>query len=163
MKHITAEPVDSVESFPIAIVVSHFNRPVTNELQRGALRELIRRGLSEQDITLVEVPGAVEIPLVVQRLAMQKKVAAIIALGAVIRGETSHYDYVCEQVSQGCQRVALDYNIPVIFGVLTTDDEAQAWERLGGRHGHKGIDAADCAIAMQSILTQIDKISSNSD
>lgn len=156
MKHITADSRVVNGSFPIAIVVSSFNRSVTEELKKGALRRLSEQGFNPQDITLVEVPGAVEIPLIAKRLAMYKQVDAIIALGAVIRGETSHYDYVCEQVSNGCQRIALDYDIPVIFGVLTTEDEAQAWERLGGSHGHKGADAADCAIAMHKILRELD-------
>lgn len=156
MKHITAASTKAVMPFPIAIVVSSFNAPVTNELKQGALQKLSSYGFSEQDLTLIEVPGAVEIPLVVKRLAMQKQVSVIIALGAVIRGETSHYDYVCEQVSNGCQRIALDYDIPVIFGVLTTEDEDQAWERLGGRHGHKGVEAAECAVAMHEILKQLD-------
>ena len=157
MKHITADSPD-LGSFPIAIVVSAFNRLITDELKHGALKELTKRGFEDKDLPLIEVPGAIEIPLVVKRLAMQKKVAAIITLGAVIRGETSHYDYVCEQVSTGCQRVALDYDIPVIFGVLTTENEAQAWDRLGGKEGHKGAEAADCAIAMCKILEQLDKL-----
>ncbi|AHE66994.1 6,7-dimethyl-8-ribityllumazine synthase [Legionella oakridgensis ATCC 33761 = DSM 21215] len=104
---------------------------------------------------MVEVPGAVEIPLVAQQLAKHKQGKVIIALGAVIRGETTHYDYVCQQVSHGCQQVALQQNIPVIFGVLTTENEAQAWDRLGGNHGHKGMDAADAAITMYSVLQQL--------
>jgi 6,7-dimethyl-8-ribityllumazine synthase len=155
MKYISVDSYEVVQSFPIAIVVSLFHRSISNELQQGTLQQLLNRGVSEHDITLVEVPGSIEIPLIVKRLAMQKQVSAIIALGAVIRGETSHYDYVCEQVSQGCQRVSLDYDIPVIFGVLTTEDEAQAWDRLGGLHGHKGAEAADCAIAMHKILAQL--------
>jgi 6,7-dimethyl-8-ribityllumazine synthase len=155
MKHIIVDSFKVDKSFPIAIVVSVFNRSISNELQQGVLQQLLKQGVSLHDITLVEVPGAIEIPLIAKRLAMQKQVSAIITLGAVIRGETSHYDYVCEQVSQGCQRVALDYDIPVIFGVLTTEDEAQAWDRLGGQHGHKGADAADCAIAMHKILAQL--------
>jgi 6,7-dimethyl-8-ribityllumazine synthase len=73
----------------------------------------------------------------------------------VIRGETSHYDYVCEQVSQGCQQIALEFEVPVVFGILTTENEAQAWDRLGGQHGHKGVDSADCALAMHAILKRI--------
>jgi 6,7-dimethyl-8-ribityllumazine synthase len=155
MQHITVDSYKVDESFPIAIVLSLFNRSISNELKRGTLQQLANRGVSEHDIILVEVPGAIEIPLIAKRLAIQKQVSAIIALGTVIRGETSHYDYVCKQVSQGCQRVSLDHNIPIIFGVLTTEDEAQAWDRLGGRHGHKGADAADCAIAMHKILAQL--------
>lgn len=112
-------------------------------------------GFKSDDITLVEVPGAVEIPFVAQLLAKKQKVEVIVALGAVIRGETSHYDYVCDQVSQGCQRVMLDYNIPVVFGVLTTENDEQALDRAGGAHGHKGRDAIDCAVSMRSIKQQL--------
>ncbi|HBI21549.1 MAG TPA: 6,7-dimethyl-8-ribityllumazine synthase [Legionella sp.] len=141
-------------SFPIAIIVSQFNHDITQALLTGAIERLTSHGVSEQDITVVEVPGAIEIPFIAKRLAQKKKHAAIIALGAVIRGETTHYDYVCQQVSDGCQRVAFEFETPVIFGILTTENEAQAWDRLGGDHGHKGVDAADCALAMQSILQQ---------
>ncbi|CEG56555.1 6,7-dimethyl-8-ribityllumazine synthase [Legionella fallonii] len=155
MKEIKAVVTESNNTFPIALVVSTFNRSITNALKEGALSRLAELGFNANDITLVEVPGAVEIPFVVQLLAKKGLVHSIIALGAVIRGETSHYDYVCEQVSQGCQRVMLDFNIPVIFGVLTTEDEEQAWDRLGGKHGHKGRDMADCAVMMHSIQQQL--------
>ena len=115
----------------------------------------MERGIATQDILIVEVPGAVEIPVVAKQLAMQTKACVIIALGAVIRGETTHYDYVCQQVSEGCQRVALDHQIPVIFGVLTTENEAQAQDRVGGAHGHKGISAADAAIQMYLTLEKL--------
>jgi 6,7-dimethyl-8-ribityllumazine synthase len=100
----------------------------------------------------------VEIPLVAQSLAKTGRFAAIICLGAVIRGETGHYDYVCGQVSDGCQRVALDNDLPIIFGVLTTDNEEQALDRVGGRHGHKGREAADTAVTMISLLCQIEEM-----
>jgi len=155
VKHIKAENTNNHEPFPVAIIVSVFNRDITSELQKGAILRLAECGFDEHYITLVEVPGAVEIPLVAQRLAQKNKYGAVIALGAVIRGETSHYDYVCQQVSEGCQRVALEFEIPVIFGVLTTENEAQAWDRLGGKHGHKGVEAVDCALAMNAILKQL--------
>ncbi|KTD16958.1 6,7-dimethyl-8-ribityllumazine synthase [Legionella jordanis] len=158
MKHIKVDGNQEQCSFPVAIVVSRFNQEVTKELQRGAVERLNERGFRQEDICIIEVPGAVEIPLIAQRLAKSKQVKAIIALGAVIRGETSHYDYVCEQVSNGCQRVSLDYDIPVVFGILTTDNDAQAWDRLGGNHGHKGRDAADCAIEMQHILENLERV-----
>ncbi len=142
-------------SFPIAIIVSRFNDKITGALKEGAVERLMERGFRKEDISIIDVPGAVEIPLIAKVLAKQNRVKAIITLGAVIRGETTHYDYVCSQVSQGCQRVMLDYEIPVIFGVLTTENEAQAWDRLGGAHGHKGIDAAECAIEMVSLLGQL--------
>ncbi|MBN9227213.1 MULTISPECIES: 6,7-dimethyl-8-ribityllumazine synthase [Legionella] len=153
---ITAAAEDTiVSSFPIAIITSIFNRQVTKALQEGAISQLLKRGFNEHDIKSFEVPGAVEIPLITKRIAMQKKVQSIITLGAVIRGETSHYDLVCNMVSQGCLQVSLEYNIPVIFGVLTTDNEEQAWDRLGGKGGHKGVDVANAAIAMHQTLSQL--------
>jgi 6,7-dimethyl-8-ribityllumazine synthase len=155
MKHIKAHLNDHQEPFPIAIIVSRFNHDITDELLRGTLQRLQEKGFTGDNITVIEVPGAVEIPFIAQQLAKKKQYQVLIALGAVIRGETSHYDYVCQQVSDGCQRVALAFDVPVIFGVLTTDTEAQARERLGGHHGHKGIDAADCAMAMVTILKHL--------
>jgi 6,7-dimethyl-8-ribityllumazine synthase len=139
----------------IAIIVSEFNQDITQELWKGAYEHLIAQGFTDANLIRIDVPGAVEIPLVAQKLAKTKKYGAIIALGAVIRGETSHYDYVCQYVTNGCLRVALDFELPVIFGVLTTENEQQAWDRLGGAHGHKGVDAAECALKMQRILKQL--------
>lgn len=155
MKYIKAELMDHPVSFPLAMVVSRFNAEITQALEQGAIQQLQDRGFSMNDITIIEVPGAIEIPFIAKQLAQSKRYDVIIALGAVIRGDTSHYDYVCQQVSDGCQRVAIDHDTPVIFGILTTENEAQAWERLGGSHGHKGMDAVDTAIAMQAILRQL--------
>ncbi len=155
MNHIKANLNEHHAPFPIAIVVSQFNRDITQALEDGALQRLAEYGFSSDHLTVVEVPGAVEIPLTAKYLAKKKHYGAIIALGAVIRGETSHYDYVCEQVSQGCQQIALEFEVPVVFGILTTENEAQAWDRLGGQHGHKGVDSADCALAMHAILKRI--------
>ncbi len=157
MVHIKAVPGNQGVSFSVAIIVSQFNHDITQALLAGAVKHLLAHGICEQDIMVIEVPGAVEIPFIAQRLAKQNHHAVIIALGAVIRGDTTHYDYVCQQVSDGCQRVALAFETPVIFGVLTTENEAQAWDRLGGVHGHKGVDAADCALAMHHILQQLDQ------
>ncbi|WP_133127795.1 6,7-dimethyl-8-ribityllumazine synthase [Legionella nagasakiensis] len=155
MRHIKGIVNERGQSFPIAIVVSNFNQDITHKLMQGAIKRLLECGFNQEDITVVEVPGAIEIPMVAQRLAKQAHCDVIIALGAVIRGETTHYDYVCQQVSDGCQQVALTYDIPIIFGVLTTENEAQAWDRLGGQHGHKGIDAANSALLMYSALRQL--------
>ena len=155
MKELSVGGFDKIQPFPIAIIVSKFNHDITFELQQGAVGRLNAQGFASKDITVVEVPGAVEIPLIAKCLAKKNKYGAIIALGAVIRGETSHYDYVCQQVSDGCQRVSLEFDVPVIFGVLTTENEQQAWDRLGGNHGHKGVDAADCALSMYAILKQL--------
>ena len=156
MNMIQARMEQQVVDSPIALVVSEFNREVTQALQEGAVGQLLKRGISESNISVITVPGAVEIPMVAQRLALTKRYSAIIALGAVIRGETTHYDYVCQQVSQGCQKVALTYDIPVIFGVLTTESDDQAWDRVGGNYGHKGVDAANAALDMVDILKQLD-------
>ena len=158
MQHFKMNPRDVTEPFPLAIVVSQFNQDITSELLKGALSRLESFGFTKNHVTIVEVPGAVEIPLIVKYLASKKQFGAIIALGAVIRGETTHYEYVCQQVSQGCQTVALDTGLPVVFGVLTTENEAQAWDRLGGAHGHKGEDAADCALSMVALLKQLGKV-----
>lgn len=145
--------------FNIAIVISRFNEEVTQRLHQGALIRLLDRGLSKEQISSIWVPGAVEIPLTAQVLAKSDRFSAIICLGAVIRGETKHFDYVCQQISHGCQHVALEQEIPIIFGVLTTDNEEQAMERCGGRCGHKGIESADAALDMISVLTQIENMS----
>ncbi|MFY7697337.1 MAG: 6,7-dimethyl-8-ribityllumazine synthase [Legionella sp.] len=155
MQHITGIVDGKQNTFPIAIIVSRFNQSITQELLSGSLSRLKDINFPEKKITVIEVPGAIEIPLVAKYLARAKQHNIIIALGAVIRGETSHYDYVCQQVSDGCQRVALEFDIPVIFKVLTTENEEQAWDRLGGKHGHAGIDAVDCAITMYNVFEQL--------
>lgn len=129
----------------VGMVVSRFNEPVTQGLRHGAEQYWQTHAHEERHhLYVVEVAGAVEIPLMAQQLIRQRpKLDAIIALGAVIRGETSHYDYVCDQVSQGCQRVSLDHHIPVIFGVLTTDTGKQAKARAGGAHSDKGAEAVE--------------------
>ena len=143
--------------FSIAIVVSRFNQDITMALKDGALDELKQIGISSDRVKIYEVPGAVEIPLIAQQLAKKQQVKAIIALGAVIRGETDHYHYVCEQVSQGCQRVSLDYDLPVIFGLLTTNTEEQAWDRIGGKEGHKGREAVTCAMEMIGLMNKLNE------
>ena len=142
-------------NYKLAIVASRFNEEVTQRLLDGAIARLKELNFEDEKVNIVSVPGAIEIPVVAQRLARTKDYAAIICLGAVIRGETTHYDYVCDQVSMGCQRVAIDESLPVVFGVLTTENEEQAFERLGGSHGHKGRDAVDTAIEMVSVLNQV--------
>lgn len=144
------------EPFAIALVISRFNEEVTKALFKGALERLKEYNFADHQITIVWVPGAIEIPIVAKQLAKIDSLEAIVALGAVIRGETSHYDYVCQQVSDGCLKVALDFDIPVIFGVLTTENEEQAFERCGGRHGHKGKEAIDAALDMVSVLRQLE-------
>lgn len=142
-------------TFDVAIVVSRFNEEITERLTRGALTRLRELNFKDTQITVVHVPGVVEIPLVADHLAASKQFKAIVSLGAVVRGETDHYQYVCEQVSQGCQQVMLTHKIPVIFGVLTTEDEQQALARSGGDHGNKGADAIDAACEMVSVLDRL--------
>lgn len=142
-------------SFPIAIIVSRFNEKVTQALQEGAIARLNELGFKTGDIRVIDVPGAVEIPLVAQRLARSGHYQAIVALGCVIRGETSHYDYVCEQVSNGCQQVMLENDLPVIFGILTTENGEQAMARAGGSHSHKGRDSIDAAVEMVAKLAEL--------
>lgn len=141
--------------FNVAIVVGRYHQEVTQKLLDGAVQRLQELGFSSEQITEVWVPGAVEIPLAAQRLATTGRYEGIICLGAVVFGETRHFDYVCEQVSQGCQRVALNHDIPVIFGVLTTDNVQQAHDRAGGAKGHVGRQSADAVFEMISVLRQI--------
>lgn len=144
-----------LENFSIAIVVSRFNEEITQKLYEGAIARLEESGLGSTRVTTVWVPGAIEIPLTAQRLARTGKFAAIICLGAVIQGDTKHFDYVCQQASYGCQRVSLTEDLPVIFGVLTTNTEEQAYDRAGGKQGHIGKSAVDTALHMISTLHQI--------
>lgn len=139
-----------------AIVVSQFNQPVMEKLLTGALARLAELDVKENQIKTVWVPGAVEIPLMAKRVAKTKRYDAIVCLGAVIRGETNHYDYVCQQVSLGCQQVALEYEIPIIFGVLTTQNKEQAFARAGGERGNKGTEAINAAMMMIESIRDIE-------
>ena len=137
------------------IVISRFNEFIGSRLLSGAKDELIRHGVSEDNITVVWVPGAFEIPLIASKMARSGKYDAVICLGAVIRGSTSHYDYVCSEVSKGIANVSLNSDIPVMFGVLTTDTIEQAIERAGTKAGNKGYDCALGAIEMINMMKQI--------
>lgn len=139
----------------MGIVRAQYNDAITRALLEGVMDVLQAHGFTADDICAVEVPGAVEIPFMAQELIVREKAVAVIALGAVIRGETTHYDYVCQQVSIGCQTVALNQRVPVVFGVLTTENEAQAWDRLGGKHGHKGKEAAYTALSLMQTLSTL--------
>jgi 6,7-dimethyl-8-ribityllumazine synthase len=137
----------------VAIVVARFNHDITSELLDGAERILHKQGAA--DVQVLWVPGAFEAPLVAKRLAASGTVDAVICLGAVIRGETAHFEYVAGETAAGITRAALDTGIPVIFGVLTVDDREQARDRLGGKEGHKGEEAAFTAIEMVSLLRRL--------
>lgn len=142
-------------SHRIGVISSRFNEKVTTLLTQGTLEQFKLRANPIASEDIFHVPGAIEIPMVAACLAKKNFYDAIICLGAVIRGETSHYDYVCSQVSYGCQKIAIEYQIPVIFGVLTTDDEKQALARCGGAQGHKGRECADAALEMIALVKQI--------
>ena len=139
----------------VGIVASRFNEFITTKLLSGAIDGLVRHGVAETDITTAWVPGAFEIPLVAGKIAKSGKYDAIICVGAVIRGATSHYDYVCNEVSKGIAQVSLQTDVPVLFGVITTDNLEQAIERAGTKAGNKGYDCALSAIEMVNLLRQI--------
>ena len=143
------------ESKKIAIVASRFNEFITSKLISGAVDMLKRHGTKEEDITLAWVPGAFEIPQVAKKIADSKKYDAIICLGCVIRGATPHFDYVSAEVSKGIATVALSSDIPISFGVLTTENLEQAIERAGTKSGNKGSDAALTAIEMINLYSKL--------
>lgn len=153
MKTIEGALTTNGEKF--CIVISRFNEFIGSKLLSGAKDELVRHGVSEENITVVWVPGAFEIPVVAKRCAKSGKYNAIITLGAVIKGSTSHYDYVCAEVSKGVASVSLETEVPVIFGVLTTDNIEQAIERAGTKAGNKGSDAAKSAIEMSNLMSAL--------
>ena len=139
------------EGLKIGIVVSRFNEFITSKLLSGAEATLRRHGANEDDITVAWVPGAFEIPLIAKKMAKSGKYDGIICLGAVIRGATSHYDYVCNEVSKGVALVNLETEVPTAFGVLTTENIEQAVERAGTKAGNKGSDAAMAVIEMVNL------------
>ena len=142
----------------IAIVAARFNDFIVDKLVAGAIDGLRRHGVPESKVTLVRTPGAFEMPLVTQRLAKSGKFAAVIALGAVIRGSTPHFDYVCSEVSKGCASAMMQTGVPIIFGVLTTDTIEQAVERAGTKAGNKGFDAALAAVEMVNLSGALSKV-----
>jgi 6,7-dimethyl-8-ribityllumazine synthase len=141
----------------VAIAASRFNRLVTDPLVAGAVAELGRHGVAEADLDLAWVPGAFELPLVAERLAASGRYAAVVAIGAVVRGATPHFDHVAGQAAAGLAAVTRATGVPVAFGVLTCDTMEQALERAGGKAGNKGAEAALCALEMAGLLEAIDK------
>lgn len=139
----------------VGIVAGRFNEFITSKLISGAVDTLVRHNVDEDNIELAWVPGAFEIPLVASKMAKSKKYDAIICLGAVIRGNTSHYDYVCSEVSKGIAHVSLETEVPVMFGVITTENIEQAIERAGTKAGNKGFEVAVGAIEMINLLGSI--------
>ncbi len=140
------------KGFRFGLIVSRFNSFICDRLLEGALDTLTRHGADDQQLSVVRVPGAFEIPLVAQKMAASGKYDAVICLGAVIRGGTPHFDYVCSEVSKGVASVSLDSGLPIAFGVLTTDSVEQAIERAGTKAGNKGAEAAMSAIEMVNLL-----------
>jgi 6,7-dimethyl-8-ribityllumazine synthase len=145
------------EGKKFALVVSRFNDFITDRLVSGAVDALTRSGTKDEDITIVKVPGAFEIPLMAKKLAGKKKYHAVICLGAVIRGATPHFEYVSSEVAKGIATVGLESEIPVIFGIVTTDTIEQAIERAGSKAGNKGWSAAVTAVEMVNLIEAVDR------
>ena len=143
------------EGMKVGIVASRFNELIVNKLLGGAVDGLVRHGVEDRNITAVWVPGAFEIPTAAQRMAVSGKYDAVICVGAVIRGETSHYDYVCNEVSKGIAQVSMTTGVPTLFGIVTTENIEQAIARAGAHAGNKGYDCALSAIEMVNVLGQI--------
>jgi 6,7-dimethyl-8-ribityllumazine synthase len=141
-----------VKGFRFGVVVARFNRPVTGKLLSSCIKELRKQGIEADDIKVVRVPGAFEIPLVARTLAKSGRLDAVICLGAVIRGDTPHFDFICAEASRGIGQAALDSGVPVIFGVLTTDTETQAAERADPGAFNRGGEAAQSAIEMATVM-----------
>ena len=144
------------ENIRVGIVCARFNEFIVSKLLSGCEDGLLRHGVREEDISVAWVPGAFEIPLIASKMAKSGKYDAVIALGAVIRGSTSHYDYVCSEVSKGVANVSLNSDIPVMFGVLTTDTIEQAIERAGSKAGNKGSECAQGAIEMVNLIRALE-------
>ncbi|MCM1483813.1 MAG: 6,7-dimethyl-8-ribityllumazine synthase [Muribaculaceae bacterium] len=142
----------------IAIATAEWNGHITSRLQQGAVDTLLSAGLSPANVDTYSVPGAVELTFAASQLIESSQYDAVIVFGCVIRGETPHFDYVCQSVTQGVTALNADCDTPVIFGLLTVNDESQANERLGGKHGHKGIEAAQTALAMIRFKRQVEEL-----
>ncbi len=145
------------ENIRVGIVAARFNEFIVSKLVGGALDGLKRHGVNEEDVDVAWVPGAFEIPLIAKKMANSGKYDAVICVGAVIRGSTTHYDYVCSEVSKGIAAVSMNSDIPVMFGVITTENIEQAIERAGSKAGNKGYDCALGAIEMVNLIREIEK------
>ncbi len=152
----TVEGRLSAEGLKFAIIVGRFNSLITEKLVEGAVDCIIRHGGSEDNITIIKVPGSFEIPLAAKKAAKSGNYDAVICLGAVIRGATPHFDYVANEVTKGIAQVALETEVPIAYGILTTDNIEQAIERAGTKMGNKGFDAALTAIEMANLIDEID-------
>ena len=145
------------ENMKVGIVASRFNEIIVNKLLAGAVDGLVRHGVEEENITAAWVPGAFEIPVAAARMAKSQKYDAVICVGAVIRGDTTHYDYVCNEVSKGIAQVSLSTGVPIMFGVITTENIEQAIARAGSKSGNKGYDCALSAIETVNLLKEEDE------
>lgn len=143
------------QGMKVGIVAARFNEIIVNKLLGGAVDGLVRHGVEEENITAAWVPGAFEIPVAAQKMAQSGNYDAVICVGTVIRGDTSHYDYVCNEVSKGIAHVSLETGIPVLFGVLTTENIEQAIAKAGSKAGNKGYDCALSAIEMVNLMNQM--------
>lgn len=153
--HILEGKLVAPEGMRVGIVASRFNEIIVNKLLGGAVDGLVRHGVEEDRITAAWVPGAFEIPVAAQRMAQSGKYDAVICVGAVIRGDTSHYDYVCNEVSKGIAQVSMSTGVPVLFGILTTENIEQAIARAGSKAGNKGYDCALSAVEMVNLMRQM--------
>ncbi|MDD6101566.1 MAG: 6,7-dimethyl-8-ribityllumazine synthase [Clostridiales bacterium] len=143
------------EGMRVGIVASRFNEIIVNKLLGGAVDGLVRHGVLEENITAAWVPGAFEIPFIAKKMALSGRYDAVIAVGAVIRGDTSHYDYVCNEVSKGVAQASMESGVPVLFGVITTENIEQAIARAGSKAGNKGYDCALAAIEMVNLADKL--------
>jgi 6,7-dimethyl-8-ribityllumazine synthase len=156
MYHIkTVEGLMEAKGYKIAIIASRFNDFMVNSLIGGAVDYLVRHGADKDDLTIIRVPGAFEMPIVAKKLAESKKYDGIVAVGAVIRGATPHFDFVAAETTKGLAHVSLEYGIPVGFGLLTTDNMEQAIERSGSKAGNKGVEAASALLETLQVLKQL--------
>lgn len=153
--HVLEGKMVAPEGMKVGIVASRFNEIIVNKLLGGAVDGLVRHGVAEENITAALVPGAFEIPVVASRMAKSGNYDAVICVGAVIRGDTTHYDYVCNEVSKGVAQAGLSTGIPVLFGVITTENIEQAIARAGSKAGNKGYDCALSAIEMVNLMGQM--------
>ncbi len=143
------------KGFKLAIVASRFNSSVVNKLIDGAIDSFVRHGISKEDISVYKVPGAFEIPLIIAQLLKKQPFDGIVALGAIVRGETPHFDYIANETSKGIAQLAITSDIPITLGVLTTDTMEQATDRAGGKMGNKGSQAAGALIEMMNLYKQL--------
>jgi 6,7-dimethyl-8-ribityllumazine synthase len=147
----------------IGILAARFNAAIVDELLAGCISRLEELGLNGDRVEVCRVPGAFELPLAAQALARTGRVAAVICLGCVVRGDTPHFDFVAGEAARGIQQVGLLEHLPVIFGVLTTDTEQQAWDRAGGKHGHAGRNAAEAAVEMAAMMGELGNTEGSND